>query len=270
MSIQRTDLALEAHELWQGSSLSGVKSEETLCHGFPLHRVIISSRESAKQLGKPEGTYLTLELEGLLRREADAFPRAVEAVAALLRPMLPEGAALVAGLGNRAITPDLLGPLTAEHTLVTRHLVQELPEHFGAFRPTTVLTPGVLATTGVESGDLIHAAVKQFHPACVIAIDALAAQSVHRLCRTVQISDTGIVPGSGVGNHRVSLSRETLGVPVLAVGVPTVAEFDGGGFFVTPKEIDSRVADLSRVIGYGISLALTPELTLEELDLLLS
>ena len=146
------------------------------------------------------------------------------------------------------------------------------------------LAAGVLATTGMESGQLIQAVVGRLKPACVIAVDALASRSVERLCRTVQLSDTGIVPGSGVGNHRMALSRETLGVPVLAVGVPTVveastlvmdllggedaAELPGAELFVTPREVDSRVADLARVIGYGVSLALNPELTVEELTML--
>ena len=225
-----------------------------------------------------------MELNGLLRREEDSFARAVRAVAGLLEPMLPSaGEALVVGLGNRAITPDLVGPLAVEHTLVTRHLVERL-EIFGHLRPVAALAAGVLATTGVESGQLIQAVVGRLKPACVIAVDALASRSVERLCRTVQLSDTGIVPGSGVGNHRMALSRETLGVPVLAVGVPTVVEastlvmdllggedaieLPGAELFVTPREVDSRVADLARVIGYGVSLALNPELTVEELTML--
>lgn len=292
MSYRHTDLAMEAHELWQQSaarcaSLPGVTAEEDTLEGFALHRVHITTREGADALGKPPGHYLTLELDGLLRREENAFPRAVRALAALLAPLLPpEGDVLVAGLGSRSITPDLIGPLAAEHTLVTRHLIRSVPEHFGAFRSVAALTPGVLAATGMESALLVQAAAAQLKPVCVIAIDALAARSVRRLCRTVQITDVGIVPGSGVGNHRMALNRETLGVPVIAVGAPTVvdgatlvADLLGdrdcdtppfGDLFVTPREVDSRVADLSRVIGYGVSTALHPGLSVEELDLLLS
>lgn len=291
MAVQRTDLAAEAQELWQQragetAELPGVRGEDREVKGFAVHTVTVEDEQGASALGKPVGSYVTLELDGLLRREEDAFSRGVEALAELLRPMLPEGGeALVVGLGNRAITPDLLGPLSAERTLVTRHLVEQIPEHFGAFRPVAALTPGVLALTGVESGQLVAAAVEHLRPACVIAVDALASRSVERLCRTVQLADTGIIPGSGVGNHRMALNRESLGVPVIAVGVPTVVEAStlvmdllgredgevtGQGLFVTPREIDSRVDDLAKVIGWGISMALNPALTMEDLDLLLT
>ena len=291
MAQRRTDLAQESHELWQESAgktttLRGVRAEDGETEGFSTHRVSVLDEEGAAAIGKPVGQYITLELDGLLRREEDAFVRGAEALARLLSPMLPEnGAALVAGLGNRAITPDLIGPLAAEHTLVTRHLVEHLSEHFGHLRPVAVLAPGVLATTGVESGQLIQAAAEHLRPACVIAIDALASRSVERLCRTVQLSDTGITPGSGVGNHRMALDRATLGVPVLSIGVPTVVEastlmmdllgqeddagLPGGDLFVTPREVDSRVADLSRVIGYGVSLALNPSLSVDDLTMLM-
>ena len=289
MAQRRTDLAMEAHALWQeqageGERLQGVRAREDQVQGFAAHVVDVLDERGADALGKPQGRYVTVELDGLLRREEDSFARAVQAVAQLLQPMLPPtGEALVVGLGNRAITPDLVGPLAVEHTLVTRHLVEGLAQ-FGHLRPVAALAAGVLATTGVESGRLIQAVAAQLRPACIVAVDALASRSVERLCRTVQLSDTGIVPGSGVGNHRMALSRETLGVPVLAVGAPTVVDastlmmdllgrqddegLPGRELFVTPREVDSRVADLARVIGYGVSLALNPELSVEELTML--
>ena len=165
------------------------------------------------------------------------------------------------------------------------------PEHFGDFRPVAALAAVVLGTTGVESGEIVKALADKIHPRAVIAIDALAARRVERLCATVQVCDSGIAPGSGVGNHRFALNRESLGVPVIAVGVPTVvdgatlcadlleeaggelapqtlSQLPGASLMVTPRDIDQRVEDMAKVIGYGVSLALQPELDLEGLELL--
>ena len=296
MRQRRTDLALEAKELWEESAretgaLRGVEAWSETREGFPIETVHILDQRGERALGKPAGRYVTLTMDGLLRREEDAFPRAARAVGRELGQLLdrsaPGGLALVVGLGNRAITPDAVGPKVHEHTLVTRHLVEGLPEHFGSLRPVASLSAGVLGTTGMESGELVQAVCRDLKPACVIAVDALASRSLERLCRTVQLSDTGIAPGSGVGNHRQALDRETLGVPVLAVGVPTVVEAstlaadllgqedlpplgEGRELLVTPKDIDSQVDDLAKVIGYGISLALQPGLDVADLDLLLS
>ena len=197
------------------------------------------------------------------------------------------------GLGNRAITPDAVGPKAADHTLVTRHLVTQVPEHFAAFRSVSALAAGVLGTTGMESGEMVSALVEKIRPDCVVAVDALASRSLDRVCSTVQLADTGIVPGAGVGNARAALNAETLGVPVVAVGVPTVVDAAtlaldvlseagredldpevlrgaGKGLIVTPKDIDAQVADLSKVIGFGINLALQPGLTVEDVEMLLS
>lgn len=293
---RRTDLALEARELWQeeaghAGQLAGVESRECLREGFPVTTIRILDHRGEQALGKPTGVYTTITLDALHRREEGAFGRAVHALAveltALLPPCPPDAPVLVAGLGNRAVTPDAIGPLVHEHTLVTRHLVEQAPEHFGAFRPVAALAAGVLGTTGVESGELVHSLCRSLSPACVIAVDALASRSLTRLCRTVQLADTGITPGSGVGNHRFSLTREHLGCPVIAVGVPTVVDAatlaadlmntdpppalgEGGDLLVCPKDIDSQVRDLSKLIGYAISLALQPGLSMEDLELLLS
>lgn len=296
MEQRRTDLALEARELWQEragetSKLDGVQAETGEREGFLSETVRISNEQGERALGKPAGTYVTLTLDGLQRREEDAFGRGARAVAGVLRELMgPESGqrgVLVVGLGNRAITPDAIGPKVHEHTLVTRHLVQQAPEHFGTFRPVASLATGVLGTTGMESGELVQAVCRRLKPSFVVAVDALASRSLDRLCRTVQISDTGIVPGSGVGNHRFALDQKTLGAPVLAVGVPTVVYGAtlaadllgrddlpplgrGGELLVTPKDIDSQVSDLAKVIAYGINLALQPGLGIEDLDLLLS
>ena len=294
---QRTDLAVEAKELWQQSvseqtKLEGVQAGQSRREGFGVDTVRVLDERGERALGKPRGTYITLTLDGLARREEDAFGRAARAIAKELQGLLcdlPRDApVLVVGLGNRAVTPDAVGPLVHEYTMVTRHLVEQVPEHFGAFRPVASLSAGVLGTTGVESGSLIHAVCKEIRPACVIAVDALASRSLHRVCRTVQLADTGIVPGSGVGNHRKALDRDTLGIPVIAVGVPTVVDgatlamdllgqeelpplADGvENLMVTPRDIDAQVAELSKVIGFGIDLALHDGLSVEDVELFLS
>ena len=234
MHKRRTDLAMEARELWQEragqtAQLPGVRAEERKRAGMPVTVVQVLDERGEQALGKPRGTYVTLTLEGVETRADGAFPRAVEAVAAELGELLEQidlkkGPVLVAGLGNRAITPDNIGPKAADQTMVTRHLVERVPEHFGSFRPVAALAAGVLGTTGMESGELVRAVAETLRPACVIAVDALASRSLRRVCRTIQLADTGITPGSGVGNARAALNAETLGVPVIAVGVPTVVD----------------------------------------------
>ena len=300
MDKRRTDLAVEAAQLWRegggAGELQGVTQQESLREGYPVTTVRVLDQEGAKAIGKPVGAYVTITLDGLARREQDAFGRAARAVAAELRALLklPEGApALVVGLGNRAITPDNIGPAAADHTMVTRHLVEKVPEHFGSFRPVAALAAGVLGTTGVESGELVRAVTEKIRPACVIAVDALASRSLSRVCNTIQLADTGITPGSGVGNARAALDRRSLGVPVIAVGVPTVvdgatlaadllaeagqADLDpqalrgaGEGVLVTPRDIDAKVTDLAKVVGFGINLALQTGLTVEDVELFLS
>ena len=190
---------------------------------------------------------------------------------------MPDASVLVVGLGNRAITPDAVGPDAIDSVMVTRHLREQLPEHFGQFRPVAALAAGVLGTTGVESADMIRALAVHLHPDAIIAVDALACAELDRLGRTVQLTDTGITPGSGVGNDRAGLSRDTLGIPVAAIGLPTV--IDAGGFsddpraeqmFVTPRDIDTVVRDAAKLIGYGINLALHDGLTIGDVDMFLS
>lgn len=296
MRMRRTDLAMEARELWQENAkdttkLSGVEAADSEREGVQVTTVRILDQDGEQALGKPKGTYVTLQLEGVARRDDDIFGRAARAIAAeladLLKEVPPQGMALVVGLGNRAITPDAIGPKVHEHTLVTRHLVAQMPEQFGHMRPVASLAAEVLGSTGVESGEVVRAVCEKIHPDCVVVVDALASRSLKRLCRTVQLADTGIIPGSGVGNHRSALNQETLGVPVVALGVPTVVEGstlaadlmgtdelpnlgEGRDLLVTPKDIDSQVADLSKIVGYGISLALQPTMTVSDLDLLLS
>ena len=298
MFAKRTDLALEARELWQESAekttrLSGVKATKQRSDGYPVTRVDILDERGEKALGKPRGTYRTIDLTAFWQRKSDFFERAVRAVGGQLKELLPgEGTVLVIGLGNGAMTPDAVGPLAADSVLVTRHLIAAMPRHFSGFRPVAVFRTGVLGTTGVESAEAVRGLVAQVEPSLVIAVDALASRRVGRVCTTVQLSDTGIIPGSGVGNHRAALNQETLGVPVFAIGVPTVVDiatlaadlleesgirdYDGEALqksrqnlMVTPRDIDQQVRDLSKVVGYGINWALQ-DLEIEEINALLS
>lgn len=298
MFAKRTDLALEAREIWQESAekttrLAGVKATKQRQEGYPVTRVDILDGRGEAALGKPQGSYLTIDLTTFWQRKADFFERAVRAVGSQLKTLLPpEGPALVIGLGNDAMTPDAVGPLAVDSVLVTRHLIAAMPKHFSGFRPVAVQRTGVLGTTGVESAEAVRGLVAEVQPALVIAVDALASRRVGRVCATVQLSDTGIIPGSGVGNHRSALNRETLGVPVFAVGIPTVVDaatlaadlMEEAGIadideeklrgnqqnlMVTPRDIDAQVRDLAKVVGYGINWALQ-DLEIEEINALLS
>ena len=298
MFAKRTDLALEARELWQESAekatrLNGVKATKQRAEGYPVTRVDILDERGEQALGKPRGTYRTVDLTTFWQRRSDFFERAVRAVGGQLKDLLPgNGPVLVVGLGNGAMTPDAIGPLAADSVLVTRHLIAAMPKHFSGFRPVAVFRTGVLGTTGVESAEAVRGLVEQVQPALVIAIDAMASRRVGRVCTTVQLSDTGIIPGSGVGNHRSALNRETLGIPVFAIGVPTVVDaatlaadlleesgimdIDGDklrssqqNLMVTPRDIDQQVRDLGKVVGYGINWALQ-DLEIEEINALLS
>ena len=291
----RTDLAVEAIENHKSAAaLPHVRQSDRMLEGFAVHGVRILSEDAAREIGKPQGRYLTLELDALIRREEDAFPRACKALSTLLRELLPrpnDGPVLIAGLGNRMITPDAIGPQTADHVIATRHLVAQSPAVFADWRPVSALAPGVLGQTGVETGEVICGVLDRVRPAAVIAVDALAAGRLSRLLRTVQLADTGITPGAGVGNARAALNEETLGVPVIAVGVPTVV--DGATLaheissqldephcealddlsqpvMITTRDIDREVADISRMIGYAVNMALHPHLSVADIDLYLS
>ncbi len=276
----RTDLASEAHRQLRGGAsvteLPGVLAREEIKDGFSVTTVEILDRRGEEALGKARGRYITLELP---ERYSDRFAEAAMALAALIRRCAGEipHRVLLAALGNPDITPDAVGALAASHLLVTQHLKQQDPDSFAPFCSTTLCRPGVLGTSGMESARQVRALCREVQPGLVIAIDALAGADLQRLCRSVQICSTGIAPGSGVGNAREALNEESLGVPVLAIGVPTVvdaASFSPDpalrGMFVTPRSIDSLVRACSHLIAAGINLALHPQVTLEELELLSS
>lgn len=229
----RTDLALEEKESIhaEGMEVGGVSLREWKegQGAFRITEVVVQNESGARAMGKPVGRYLTLEAEGLRWAEESYLQDFAMELARQLRRMsqrfalAPEGNILVVGLGNEAVTPDALGARVVSHLKISRHLrKEEREELFGQARSISALVPGVMAQTGMETAEILRGVVKESKPSLVLVVDALAARSVSRLGNTIQLSDTGISPGSGVGNHRSEISEKTLGVPVLALGVPTV------------------------------------------------
>ena len=257
MRAKWTDLAVEAAggELREG--------------GLSRTVVKVEDEASARRLGRPMGTYVTLACEQALTVSLETRRALAAELAKTLRGMLPEDmkTALVVGLGNRSVTPDSLGPRTAERVLVTRHIGDSLP--WGAeMNSVCAAAPGVLGVTGMETAEILRGMVAHVRPDAVIAVDALASRRCERVCTTVQLSDTGIVPGSGVGNARAALQKRTLGVPVFCLGVPTVLDAGtlGGprGMIVTPRDIDAQVRFLGRVAADAVNLALHPEISYDD------
>lgn len=229
----RTDLAVEAREMARGSAPDaaepdGVEAETEETADFRLTRVRIRTEAGSRLMGKPIGTYLTLESEKLKENDVDCHERIIRALAESIRTLAQCGKddrILVAGLGNWNITPDALGPKVVSKILVTRHLEGALPQGIAAaVRPVAAVSPGVMGITGIETGEILKGIVDRIQPTLVIAIDALAARRSDRINAAIQLCDTGIAPGAGVGNKRMTLDRESLGVPVIAIGVPTVVD----------------------------------------------
>lgn len=298
MKHPRTDLALESFEGAGESSIPGVDVNCWDVSDVRITEVVIRDPQAAQQLGKPCGAYLTMECDLLRERDPDARIAASALLGEELARMLPDAPSdqpvLVVGLGNRFITPDALGPLTVDRTLVTRH-VADAPHTAHRLHSVCAIAPGVLGITGVETGEIVGAIVERVHPRAVICIDSLAARASARIGSTIQLTDSGIQPGAGVGNRRTPLTQDTLGVPVIAVGMPTVvyaatlardafallSEKDGhasddggldvmersllgeklGEMIVTPREIDAIVSDAAAVIAAGVNRALQPELS---------
>lgn len=278
----RTDLALEARERYEEDvEIRGVSVEETYDEKRDIRAttVRIESENGAKAMGKPIGVYITLEAPKLSEPDKDYHREVSEALAVYLQELLgtkEERSVLVVGLGNREVTPDALGPEVVGNLRITRHVVKEYGK--AAFEKEKVhmvsgIVPGVMAQTGMETLEIVRGVVEETQPDVVVAIDALAARSSKRLNRTIQISDAGIHPGSGVGNHRHSLTRETIGVPVVAIGVPTVVDaativYDAvrdrnavppglNSMFVTPKDIDETIKHLSFTISEALNIVLS-------------
>jgi spore protease len=226
----RTDLALETGELLSqsGQGIKGVEITTDETEGITATWVKIVDSDGAEAMGKPVGNYITIESEAMKGNDADSHESIIKVMSEYVNKMIYVDkleSILVAGLGNWNVTPDALGPKAVEKILVTRHLSEHMPEALlGTLRPVSAISPGVMGITGIETGDIIKGIVGSAKPDLVVAIDALAARHIRRVNTTIQITDTGINPGAGLGNRRMRLSRETLGVPVVAIGVPTVVD----------------------------------------------
>lgn len=312
----RTDLALEAHEaLLEGEAakegrVEGVEVENSQLNDISVSRVTVVDDRGEKALGKKKGLYVTVEMPQLKSDAAGCFEKGCAVLAHEIRSLLrlqPDDSVLVCGLGNRFVTPDALGPRAVENVMVTRHLVEYMPEHFkGQFRPVAAFAPGVLGITGIETSQIIKGVSAKAAPGAIIVIDALASRKLGRLATTFQLCDTGISPGSGVGNTRTQIDRETLGVPVIAIGVPTVVDaatltcdvMDSvmekttgkehltmqenyeavykalspyeQNLFVTPRDIDEIIVTVAKMVGYSINLSLHENLDIEDITSFLS
>ena len=229
----RTDLAIEARELARKDAaetdrLEGVDVQTEETSDYFLTHVRILSEEGSRLMGKLKGNYITLESEMLKKNDAECHEKIIKILADNIRSLVKigeEDCILVAGLGNWNITPDALGPKVVSKILVTRHLQGTLPKEIETtVRPVAAVSPGVMGITGIETGEILKGIVDKLQPTLLIAIDALAARRSNRINAAIQLSDTGIAPGAGVGNKRMTLDKETLGIPVIAIGVPTVVD----------------------------------------------
>ena len=288
---KRTDLALENVEMQPKKQTDGVRSLMQKQNGVRVSAITIFNEAGAHALGKPQGNYVTLELPDRLESPATR-ETARDILSQQLQRMLPErGTVLVVGLGNENITPDALGPKCVSLLFATRHITGEVAKQagLGSLRAVAAIAPGVLGQTGIETAEIIESLVQRVKPRAVLVIDALASCRLTRLGTTIQLTDTGIAPGSGVGNRRVELSARTLGVPVIAIGIPTVVDattlaldvLQANGLdapsgqpleqsgerlmMVTPKEVDLMVDRAAETLAMGINHALQPELSEEEL-----
>lgn len=297
MIQKRTDLAAESRELYHEKNRrepAGVDWEELDVSGIGLTRIHVRNEQGAQALDKPVGSYITADLGQKWDRDDHTVTAAASVLANELIGLLPPDpqSVLVVGLGNRNITADALGPLAVEKVIVTRHLKDLMPEAFENFSRVSAISPGVLGLTGVETGEIVQGVCQRVGPDVIIAIDALASRRLARLCRTVQLSNTGITPGGGIAAGRAALDEQSLHVPVIAIGVPTVVDAmtlaadlceqagapmppadelpPDGSMIVTPKDIDQLMHKSAKIVGYAIDIALHGHLTVAEIEELLN
>ncbi len=295
----RTDLAVESASMHTGFD-GAIETESETINGVKIERVRIKSKEAADSIGKPVGNYVTITVRDLSENDRDEYEETCMCVAREIKNILnieEKAPVLAIGLGNEDITADSIGPKSVKKLLITRHIKELMPEEVDeSVRSVSALAPSVMAMTGIETSSIVQGVAGKINPAAVIVIDALAARSMARLGRTIQIADTGINPGSGVGNNRKELSKKTLGVPVIAIGVPMVVDAEtvaidcmeiaskntesakelldiykkmepgNADMVVTPKDVDSLSERCARIIANGVNIALQSALGREDID----
>ncbi len=285
MSI-RTDLAVEMFDSDAASLPKGVKRRLRKSSVCQITEILVENEMAAFRVGKPTGQYVTIETDKLWISPAD-FEEQVENIADELSVLIGEKieSGLIIGLGNEGITPDALGPLVISQIIATRHLKDELPptHEFAKLNQVSAFTPKVLGQTGIETAVIVKAICDEIKPDYVIAIDALACNDISRLGTTIQLSNTGISPGSGVQNRRKELSKQTLGVPVIAIGIPTVVDMHTiaenitgktadkhlPNMMVTPRDVDKLIERSAKLLSYAINKATQPSLTLNDISTLI-
>lgn len=286
--VSRTDLALEnaqAIRLDKTKSFDGIQQTEYEEAGCLVTQIVVEKEVTSKQLGKPMGEYVTIETLG--NQGLDAHPENLDGQVGIISKEInrlcdTNGDVLIIGLGNNDITPDALGPMVASQIFATRHISELVPDghELSTLRSVSVVAPGVLGQTGIEVAEITRAICDKIKPAVVVVIDALACSELSHLGRTIQITNTGISPGSGVQNSRKELSQATLNTPVIAIGVPTVVDMqtiaqsitnqsyersEYAEMMVTPRSIDKLIERTAKLISLGINKAFQPDLTIEEI-----
>ena len=297
--MYRTDLAIESASNLDVEHLEGIKKKVKKIEGLTVTEIKIKEEKAVKYLGKPIGTYITIEFYSL-SKSCENLEEKIKVVAKEIKQLIPtEGLIFVVGLGNSSITPDALGPKVIDSIIATRHLKTELKKSFSLskLRSVAALAPGVLGQTGIEVVEIISSICKSINPEAVLVIDALAAKELYRLGKTIQIASTGILPGSGVGNKRPAINKDTIGVPVISIGIPTVVDAlslayhffseetpvldnklkslknlknDMKPMIVTPREIDLLIERSAEITAMAINLALQPYYSFEDLKFLAS
>lgn len=317
----RTDLAIEVTEMLtketKDTSIEGVDITIKNIENIQISWVSINNEKGEKNMGKPIGNYVTVESEAMKENDAICHEKITDIFSQNLIKLCnlkKDSTILIVGLGNWNVTPDALGPKTISKILVTRHIKDSLPKNIEqGVRPVSALSPGVMGITGIETADIVKGVVNKLKPDIVIAIDALATRNTSRINATIQMTDTGVAPGGGMGNKRKVLNKESLGVPVIAIGVPTVvdagtlvndtidllidnliSEINGnkefykmikgldkeekyniiknvlnpytGNLFVTPKEVDSVIERLSKIIANAINIAMHPSIDFDDIN----